>query len=113
MGVDVYMRWKGFGKQDMTNPNYNKQITGYQDRGKAGYLRISYSYFNYKEATSPFFWNWEKDILFTEKIIKKFIELVKNMKGENEEYKKECLDFAELGRKLNRQDKKPKVHISY
>jgi hypothetical protein len=28
-------------------------------------------------------------------------------------FKKELLDFAELGRKLNKQGKKPKVHISY
>jgi hypothetical protein len=25
MGVDVYLRWKGFGKGDLKNPNYKKQ----------------------------------------------------------------------------------------
>jgi hypothetical protein len=113
MGVDCYLRWDGFGKEDLTNSNYKSQITGYQDNGKCGYLRVSYGYDNYKEATSPFFWDWNEDIDFNEKIIKKFIEIVNALSDKEKRFKKELLNFAEFGRKLNKQGKKPKVHISY
>ena len=110
MGVDVYMKWDGFGERETGNPNYDAQITGFQDNGKAGYLRISYSHKNYEEAVSPFFWEWEKDIKFTIEVIKEFIEIVNAMQNED---KQEYLDFAELGMKLNKEGKNPKVHISY
>jgi hypothetical protein len=113
MGVDVYMDWDGFGKQESGNPNYDAQITGWKPKGKAGYLRISYSYINYKEATSPFYWDWENDIDFTLEVIEKFEKLVKEMSGESEQEKKEYMDFAKLGRRLNKEGKNPKVHISY
>jgi hypothetical protein len=113
MGVDVYMTWKGFGKRNKGNPNYDKQITGFQDNGKAGYLRVSYGYNNYEEATSPFFWDWDKKILFTNQIIKIFEDKVRKMSEKETEFKKELLAFARLGRKLNKQGKRPKVYISY
>lgn len=115
MGVDVYMRWEGFGKEELTNPNYKSQITGYQDNGKAGYLRVSYGCDKktYEILTSAFFWDWKKDIKFTIKVIEEFEEIVKKFPDRLKNDKKEWLDFAEFGRKLNKENKKPKVHISY
>lgn len=110
MGVDIYLRWEGFGEEKMDNPNYANQITGYQDSGKAGYLRISYGDKNYEELSSPFFWSWNLKKCFTKECIKKFEEIVNEMKVAN---KKEYLDFAELGKKLNKERKNPKVIISY
>jgi hypothetical protein len=112
MGVDIYMRWEGFGKETKDNPNYKNQITGYQDNGKCGYLRIAYSYPNYQEAVKPFFWDWDKDFYFDDESIKKFIEIINSL-DEDESFKKEMLDFAELGKKLNKEGKKPFVQISY
>lgn len=105
------MRWEGFGEENMSNPNYRSQITGYEDNGKAGYLRIAYGCLNYDEAVSPFFWgDWGKDKRFDEQTIKRFLEIVSKFKEIN---KKEYLDFAELGRELNKAGKKPFIKISY
>jgi hypothetical protein len=112
MGIDVYMRWSGFGIENSSNPNYEKQITGYVDSGKYGYLRIAYSDPDYIAVSSLLFWDWDKDVLFTNAIIKKFIGLVNESEME-EERKREWLDFAEFGKKLNSQHKLPKVSISY
>jgi hypothetical protein len=101
------MRWVGFGKEGRGNPNYDNQITGYQDNGKAGYLRVGYGSDDFDMWVSPFHWNWEKDIAFTNKIIDEFVRIVKQKIPK--EYQKEYLDFAELGRKLNEQGKKPRV----
>jgi len=113
MGVDIYMRWERFGEEKMSNPNYKNQITGYQDNGKAGYLRISYGCNNYNEAISPFFWNWDLKKNFTNEVIKKFEEIINNLSNKEKDFKKELLDFAELGKKLNKDGKKPKIFISY
>jgi hypothetical protein len=107
------MRWEGFGKDELSNPNYRNQITGYQDNGKAGYLRVSYGHNNYEEAISPFFWNWDLKKSFTNEVIKKFEEVVNNLSDKEKNFKKELLAFAELGKKLNKQGKKPRVIISY
>lgn len=106
----MYMSWDGFGEHEAGNPNYDNQITGYRDNGKSGYLRIAYSYGNYEEAVSPFFWKWEKDKRFTYDVIRQFLVIVNGMQ---KEAKKEYLDFAELGIKLNKAGKNPVVHISY
>ena len=89
-------------------------MTGYIDNGKAGYLRVSYGCDRkiYDILTSPFFWNWDKKIDFTDEIIKKFEKIVNKFPKKFKE-KKEWLDFAEFGRKLNKKGKKPKVHISF
>jgi hypothetical protein len=112
MGIDIYLRWSGFGIEKLTNPNYKKQITGFADNGKDGYLRIAYSDPNYEAVSNILFWDWDKNVIFTNSIIKKFIELINNSEME-EERKKEWLDFAEFGKKLNSQHKLPKIHISY
>jgi len=106
------MRYDNFGEEDLSNPNYKAQITGFADNGKAGYLRVSYGYSNYEEAVSPFFWDWDKDFEFTNEAIEEFERIVKKMK-EKKEWKQEYLDFAEFGKKLNKEGKHPKVHISY
>ena len=113
MGVDIYMRWKGFGNEDMDNPNYKRQIIGYKDVGKFGYLRISYSNPDYDTLIKPLFWDWAKDKRFNKKTIKKFEELSKEIPKKLQYKKKEWLDFAEFGRKLNDEGKLPYISISY
>ena len=113
MGVDVYMRWDGFGKEELGNPNYDKQITGYQENGKEGYLRMSYGYELYGIVCESWCWDWDKEDAFTVELIEMFVMKVKNLKGIDKSFIREMLDFAELGKKLNKEGKNPKIHTSY
>lgn len=113
MGVDVYMRWEGFGEEKKGNPNYDKQITGYQNNGKDGYLRMSYGYDKYEIVCQAWCWDWEKDTAFTPELIKEFIIKVNQLKGIEEDFIEEMLDFARLGKRLNKEDKNPKILTSY
>lgn len=113
MGVDVYMRWDGFGEEKEGNPNYDKQITGYQENRKDGYLRMGYGYDKYEEVCLAWCWDWEKDSPFTPELIKEFVTKVKELKDIDESFIKEMLDFAEFGKRLNKEGKNPKIHTSY
>jgi len=114
MGVDVYMTWDGFGERKTSNPNYAKQITGFISVGRFGYLRLAYSNNKYQEISDCFCWNWDMNTLFTEKLIKEFLEKTESLdEKEFSELKKEFRDFAELGRKLNKQNRCPRIHTSY
>jgi hypothetical protein len=113
MGVDVYMEWDEFGEREKGNPNYDNQITGFATAGQYGYLRIAYSNSYYEQLSECLFWDWDKDIEFNSARINRFEELVKVLPEILKEEKVEWLKFAELGRKLNKEGKKPKIHISY
>lgn len=56
MGIDVYMRWDGFGKEDRRNPNYKNQMTGFAPTGKHGYLRGAY--FGGQSDVIRFLFDW-------------------------------------------------------
>jgi len=114
MGVDIYMSWDGFGIRETSNPNFKKQITGYKDTGKYGYLRIAYSVPYYDIFSQCLCWDWDKKVEFTEELIKEFEKKVKELKGEDlQNKKKQWLDFAKLGKKLNKQNKHPTIYVSY
>lgn len=109
----MYLEWEGFGEREKGNPNYDNQITGFATAGKYGYLRIAYSNPDYELLSECLFWDWDKNVDFTPAMINRFEEHIKVLPKKLAEDKKEWLEFVELGKKLIKQGKKPKVHISY
>jgi len=113
MGVDIYMSWDDFGEEKEGNPNYDNQITGYIQAGKYGYLRVAYSNNYYDFLTDCFDWSWDDKVELTKELIIKFEIKVDKFPMMLKEEKKEWLAFAQLAKDKIKEDKHPKVYISY
>ncbi|MEK6878541.1 MAG: hypothetical protein AABY22_02985 [Nanoarchaeota archaeon] len=126
MGLDIYLRWTDFGKEEMSNPNYANQMKGYDITiGKNGYLRGAYNGHIGLQAINILFSGIDmtKDWIVDIELLKKNLEILEN--GLFKTNKKEFYsangkdleiqsyrDFVKLAEKLIKQKKKVLVHFS-